>query len=110
MTEFKLPPLETYDWTVPETINSMDKSTDVLNRAPHNIARIKEELLARQEMLDTENARVRLANPDKKQDEIKALQQEDEKCKVARKEVNKADVMFTFWRDAQKSASKFYNT
>ncbi len=95
-------------FTIPSVINSIDASTDILNRAPDNIAMIKLALLERREDVEDIRAVIISQNTDKKQDEKESIFQLDKTAKAARHLVNNAEAMEIRWIQAEKSAAKFY--
>jgi hypothetical protein len=101
--------LEEYDFTVPKTIDSVSVCTDILNRAPHNIAYLKELISERDEKLNGRYAFIQLENPNAKNSIVSAKQQLDEESKLIRKEIRKIKVLLDLWERVFISARKQYH-
>jgi len=108
--EFIIPKPEKYDFAVPSIKNSLSASTEILNRAPENIAYIEEAVEERNEALNRRIAHITLTNPEAKRDMLKAIIQEDKEAATLRKSLSSAQVMLDLWKNAQKSAAKFFSS
>lgn len=96
------------DFNIPTILNAISPASDVLNRAPDILAFLHEERARREELVGDCHAAIIIGNPGKKQDEKKALIQQDARAKALRQELVKIDAMLRRWEQAEKSASKFY--
>ena len=96
------------DFNVPEVLNSIDASTDILNKAPNVLAFLAEAIAEREEALADCKAKIILDNPESKQDEKKSMFQQDVRAKQLRVEIAKVEAMIEKWNLAVKAASKFY--
>ena len=106
--EFFIPKPAKYNFEVPSVKNTLSSSTEILNRAPENIAYIEEAVEERSEELNKRIAQITLSNKDAKRDVLKAIIQEDEEAIKYRKSLHKAQVMLDLWKNTQKSAAKFF--